>query len=123
MTVSGKGFYETCNDVAQNGQTPTISDPQKGIRIRFVQGSREWLLAKVDADNRFAFTVPVVVPRDARVGAALIQAGAAPTSRSSFNVTGLAETGEGALGLMLIGFVLVLTGFALWGPRGRDTAS
>lgn len=68
VTVTGRSFYETCNDVGFNGPPPPMV-PAKKIRIYFVQGDRKQELGVVDANANFEFSISVTVPANAAIGA------------------------------------------------------
>jgi hypothetical protein len=70
--VRGKAFGNGCDDV---GPVLDGSEPLQDVRIVFRQGSREWLLATVDADRRLSFDVRVRVPVDTESGRATVSAG------------------------------------------------
>jgi hypothetical protein len=64
VLVTGTGFMTRCADT---NLVPPAS-PAKTIKVSFVQGKTEWLLAVVDADKVFKISAPVVVPADAVAG-------------------------------------------------------
>jgi hypothetical protein len=70
ITVTGSNFYERCNDVVTRGMAPAPMEGAKKIRIVFKQGNRSVLLATVDADASLRFSIEIVVPTNATVGAA-----------------------------------------------------
>ena len=69
VTISGKGFMDGCHDVCENGNCPPTF-PAKGIRILFVQSGKTTEVGRVDANEKFELTLAVVVPADAKTGAA-----------------------------------------------------
>ena len=109
LTVSGRNFAAAC--AAIGGKVS--AQPATGIRIEFLQGSRQWHLATVNANKNLEFVVRVTVPRSAAVGAATIAAGDFSTSRARFLVTGLATTGRGEGALPLIAALLLVSGVAV----------
>lgn len=71
VTVSGRGFFETCNDTVPPGETqPTPATPDKGVHVEFVQGNATTTIATVNARSDYTFSVTVQVPRTAIGGAA-----------------------------------------------------
>jgi hypothetical protein len=120
VTVRGTWFQIQCIDVVVPGQPTPTPAPDKDISIRFIQGSRSWLLATVNASSGSApyrFTVTVRVPRNAALGAAHIQAvgrlGKVKAAPVVFRVTGIATTGYAMPQLPWFALFLVAAGMGL----------
>lgn len=76
LTVTGQGFWGTCND---DGPPETLRPgpaPAKGIQLVFKQNGKAAVLATVDADASLGFSTRVTIPRDAVIGKASILADA-----------------------------------------------
>ena len=67
--ISGVYFTDGCHDVCINGVCPPTF-PAKGIKILFVQGNNTTVIARVDANDRFEFTIPTNIPATAASGEA-----------------------------------------------------
>jgi len=70
VRINGAGFMSHCADT--NLVPPAT--PAKRIKLSFVQGKTEILLAVVDATGTFDFSAPVMVPAAAAAGTAIFVA-------------------------------------------------
>ena len=94
VTVTGDAFATQCNDVnPPPGPHGVGGPPQTGVELVLTDATgTATTLATVDADDEYAFLADVVVPPDAAVGAARIEAVSQPGTVSApsveFTVTG-----------------------------------
>lgn len=93
VTVHGQAFGDNCYDT---GPPPAgqgvLGNPLTGVEIGFVQHDIATVLATVDADDEYQFTVEVTIPADAEPGQAAFTA-TPPTwvALAEFTVSGAAE--------------------------------
>jgi hypothetical protein len=75
ITISGRGFGTDCYDTGSppHGQG-ALGEPATGIEIMMVQGDRQIVVASGDADERYRFTVDVVVPAELQPGEVIVLA-------------------------------------------------
>lgn len=75
VTVTGEAMGDNCYDT---GPPPKgegdLGHPLTGIEIVITQGKSEWILATVDANDKYAFTTQVRIPADASPGEATLMA-------------------------------------------------
>jgi len=95
LTITGRGFAATCNDVIINGQTPLPAKPSTGIRLVFVQNGRSAVLGRVDADQQYRIRRVVIVPTWARPGPASVRADDATVSVTITAARGSGPTDAG----------------------------
>jgi hypothetical protein len=75
VVVTGTAFFDACIDTHPN---PRTAKPITGITVRFEQGSRSWVISRVDAGEDFAFSTRAKVPAGAASGPATVTASAGP---------------------------------------------
>lgn len=71
VDVHGSGFGTDCNDTG--GAGPVLGAAQNGIEVRLVNIKANTVLAEVDADCDYNFTVRVQIPPGQPPGSALLK--------------------------------------------------
>lgn len=95
VTLDGQYFGTDCLDQGDVGQPPgsgVLGEPGTDIKLYFVQNEVPTVVATVDAEADYSFSVPVTVPASAVPGVAAFgtDASVLPPTGAEFTVTGAA---------------------------------